>query len=73
MPGPGAARRRHGRSCSTGAGRGDAREIARGDHVPGMTAAQAEPVHQGVTYDIEVDTTRSGSMECARLIAAHLG
>ncbi|SFX36291.1 chloramphenicol phosphotransferase CPT [Streptomyces atratus] len=49
------------------------REIARGDRVPGMAAAQADLVHQGVTYDIEVDTTRSGSMECARVIAAHLG
>ncbi|MGW2084806.1 chloramphenicol phosphotransferase CPT [Streptomyces sp. NPDC001880] len=50
-----------------------AREIARGDRIPGMAAAQADLVHQGVTYDIEVDTTRSGSMECARVIAAHLG
>ncbi|WP_326770040.1 chloramphenicol phosphotransferase CPT [Streptomyces sp. NBC_01591] len=50
-----------------------AREIARGDRVPGMAAAQADMVHQGVTYDVEVDTTRSESMECARIIAAHIG
>ncbi|WP_406381717.1 chloramphenicol phosphotransferase CPT [Streptomyces sp. NBC_01618] len=49
-----------------------AREIARGDRVPGMAAAQADVVHRGVTYDLEVDTTRSESMECARIIAAHV-
>ncbi|MFG3529267.1 chloramphenicol phosphotransferase CPT [Streptomyces sp. NPDC047917] len=49
-----------------------AREIARGDRVPGMAAAQAEPVHRGVTYDLEVDTTRSEPIECARIIAAHV-
>ncbi|GAA1312523.1 hypothetical protein GCM10009647_037540 [Streptomyces sanglieri] len=49
-----------------------AREIARGDRVPGMAAAQAELVHQGVTYDMEVDTTRSEPIECARIIAAHI-
>ncbi|MFI7504003.1 chloramphenicol phosphotransferase CPT [Streptomyces sp. NPDC049687] len=49
------------------------REIARGDRVPGMAAAQAEVVHEGVFYDLEVDTTRTESLECARSIAAHLG
>ncbi|MFD0290407.1 chloramphenicol phosphotransferase CPT [Streptomyces sp. NPDC127118] len=49
-----------------------AREIARGDRVPGMAAAQAELVHRGVTYDLEVDTTRSEPIECARIIAAHI-
>ncbi|MFF2331724.1 MULTISPECIES: chloramphenicol phosphotransferase CPT [unclassified Streptomyces] len=47
----------------------EAREIARGDRVAGMAAAQADVVHQGVLYDLEVDTTRSESMECARIIA----
>ncbi|MEE1739760.1 chloramphenicol phosphotransferase CPT [Streptomyces sp. BE147] len=46
------------------------REIARGDRVIGMAASQAEVVHQGVTYDLEVDTTHTESMECARAIAA---
>ncbi|MFD7491433.1 chloramphenicol phosphotransferase CPT [Streptomyces sp. NPDC059832] len=50
-----------------------AREIARGDRVAGMAASQADVVHEGVTYDVEVDTTRSESMECARIIAAHIG
>ncbi|MGW2177826.1 chloramphenicol phosphotransferase CPT [Streptomyces sp. NPDC001732] len=48
------------------------RETARGDRVPGMAALQADLVHRGVTYDLEVDTTRQESMECARIIAAHV-
>ena len=48
------------------------REIARGDRVTGMAAAQAEVVHQGVAYDVEVDTTRTEAVECARTIAAHV-
>ncbi|CCB72545.1 Chloramphenicol 3-O phosphotransferase (plasmid) [Streptantibioticus cattleyicolor NRRL 8057 = DSM 46488] len=48
------------------------REIARGDRVPGMAAAQADLVHQGVRYDLEVDTTHTGPMACARAIAARL-
>ncbi|WP_327242737.1 chloramphenicol phosphotransferase CPT [Streptomyces sp. NBC_01320] len=47
------------------------REIARGDRVTGMAASQADVVHQGVVYDLEVDTTHAESMECARTIAAH--
>ncbi|WP_327278186.1 chloramphenicol phosphotransferase CPT [Streptomyces sp. NBC_01224] len=46
-----------------------AREIARGDRVTGMAASQVDVVHRGVFYDLEVDTTRSESMECARIIA----
>ena len=48
------------------------REIARGDRVVGMAAAQADLVHNGVRYDVEVDTAQAESMECARTIAAHL-
>ena len=48
------------------------REIARGDRVTGMAAAQAEVVHQGVVYDLEVDTTHAESPECARAIAARV-
>ena len=47
-----------------------AREVARGDRPVGMAAAQAELVHQGVGYDLLVDTTRAGSDACAREIAA---
>lgn len=48
------------------------RELARGDRNRGMAEAQAELVHKGVVYDLEVDTTRTESVECARLIVAHL-
>jgi chloramphenicol 3-O phosphotransferase len=46
------------------------REIARGDRVTGMAASQAEVVHQGVVYDLQVDTTHTEAVECARAIAA---
>ena len=49
-----------------------AREIARGDRVPGMAASQAEIAHAGVTYDVEVDTSDTSSLDCARAIAAHV-
>jgi chloramphenicol 3-O phosphotransferase len=48
------------------------REIARGDRARGMAASQAQIVHAGVTYDVEVDTTRTESLACARTIAAHV-
>ena len=48
------------------------REIARGDRVTGMAASQADVVHQGVVYDLQVDTTHSEALECARVIAARL-
>ncbi|NEE13966.1 chloramphenicol phosphotransferase, partial [Streptomyces sp. SID7499] len=50
----------------------EAREVARGDRPRGMAAAQAETVHRGVVYDLEVDTTRTEALACARTIAAHL-
>ena len=50
-----------------------AREAARGDRVTGMAAGQAEVVHRGVTYDLEVDTTRTGALTCAHAIAARVG
>jgi chloramphenicol 3-O phosphotransferase len=37
-----------------------------------MAAAQAGVVHSGVVYDVEVDTTRTEAMECARAIAARV-
>jgi chloramphenicol 3-O phosphotransferase len=48
------------------------REIARGDRVVGMAASQAEVAHQGVSYDLQVDTTHAEALECARAIVAHL-
>jgi len=49
-----------------------AREIARGDRVIGMAASQADLVHQGVVYDLEVDTTHTEALDCAETIAARL-
>lgn len=48
------------------------REVARGDRTQGMAAAQADIVHEGVFYDVEVDTTHTESLVCARAIAAHV-
>ena len=48
------------------------REAARGDRVAGMAAAQAELVHRGVTYDLEVDTNHTAALTCADTIARHL-
>ncbi|WP_405873085.1 MULTISPECIES: chloramphenicol phosphotransferase CPT [unclassified Streptomyces] len=49
------------------------REIGRGDRARGMAETQAELVHKGVVYDLEVDTTHTESLECARAIAARVG
>lgn len=49
------------------------REIARGDRVGGMAASQADAVHKGVVYDLEVDTTHTEALACARTIAAQVG
>ncbi|GIE92343.1 chloramphenicol phosphotransferase CPT [Actinoplanes regularis] len=49
-----------------------AREFARGDRAPGMAALQAETVHKGVVYDVQVDTTHAESLDCARAIARHV-
>jgi chloramphenicol 3-O phosphotransferase len=46
-----------------------AREAARGDRTLGMAALQAHRVHQGVVYDMQVDTSRTSPEDCARLIA----
>lgn len=48
------------------------REIARGDRVIGMAALQAEVVHEGVVYDLVVDTTHTESLACAQTIATRV-
>lgn len=48
------------------------REVARGDRVGGMAESQADVVHQGVRYDLEVDTTHTEALVCARTIVAHV-
>jgi chloramphenicol 3-O phosphotransferase len=49
-----------------------AREATRSDRVAGMAAAQAEAVHQGVDYDIEIDTTTASARACAEVVQARL-
>jgi chloramphenicol 3-O phosphotransferase len=47
-----------------------AREAQRGDRTPGMAAQQADIVHEGVHYDLEVDTTDTAPADCAKTVAA---
>ncbi|MER7555082.1 hypothetical protein ABTX86_34590, partial [Streptomyces anulatus] len=37
--------------------------------LPLRPAVQADTVHRGVVYDLEVDTTRTEALACARKIA----
>jgi chloramphenicol 3-O phosphotransferase len=48
------------------------REVARGNRITGMAISQADAVHRGMVYDLEVDTTHAESLECARAIAAQV-
>lgn len=48
------------------------READRGDRATGMAALQADLVHTGVRYDLEVDTTDTASRMCAKSIVAHV-
>ncbi|WP_284745651.1 chloramphenicol phosphotransferase CPT [Amycolatopsis sp. RTGN1] len=50
----------------------EARERARGDRIIGMAARQADLVHRGVRYDLEVDTTHDEPMTCAKVVAARV-
>jgi len=45
------------------------RERARGDRIVGMATLQAHLVHTGMVYDVEVDTSETSAVECARRIA----
>ncbi|MGC9667544.1 phosphotransferase-like protein [Planosporangium sp. 12N6] len=49
-----------------------ARERGRPDRVVGMARLQAERVHEGVVYDLVVDTAAASAADCARAIASHL-
>jgi chloramphenicol 3-O phosphotransferase len=43
-----------------------------GDWIVGMAASQADVVHQGVLYDLQVGTTHAEAWECAQAIAARV-
>lgn len=49
------------------------RERGRADRITGMATLQAQMVHAGIAYDIEVDTTATPAAECAHLIAQRVG
>ncbi|MHB8380586.1 MAG: chloramphenicol phosphotransferase CPT family protein [Acidimicrobiales bacterium] len=44
------------------------RELSRKDRVRGMARTQSSIVHEGVSYDIEVDTSHMSAVECAHVI-----
>jgi chloramphenicol 3-O phosphotransferase len=46
------------------------REVERGHRWPGLARHQAERVHHGVTYDIEVDTTAASVAQCVATVMA---
>lgn len=48
------------------------RERQRGDRTEGMAAKQADIVHRGVRYDLDVHTTDTSPEDCARIIAARI-
>ena len=43
-----------------------------GARIIGMAASQAELVHRGIVYDLQVDTTHTEAPPCAQAIAAHV-
>lgn len=47
-------------------------ESVRPDRVVGMARLQADPVHDGIIYDLVVDTSGVTPGECARTIASRL-
>jgi len=49
-----------------------AREALRPDRVTGMAESQSTVVHEGVRYDVVVDTSDATSESCAASILAHL-
>lgn len=49
-----------------------AREALRQDRVPGMAETQAAVVHEGVVYDMTVDTSRASPESCASQILSRM-
>jgi chloramphenicol 3-O phosphotransferase len=50
----------------------ETREKERGDRTLGQARGQAEIIHQNCMYDLEVDTSKLSSSECAEQIKARL-
>lgn len=51
----------------------EARELARGDRLPGLARWQFDRVHEGMRYDLELDTSVATPLECARRIQRAFG
>lgn len=51
----------------------EAREKARGDRDIGLSRWLARHVHRGITYDLEIDTSRASPAECAAQIKQAFG
>ena len=51
----------------------EARERTRGDRPVGQARGQADLVHSWTSYDLELDTSKRSSTECAQEILAALG
>jgi chloramphenicol 3-O phosphotransferase len=51
----------------------EARERGRGDRLIGLARRQFDRVHAGVDYDLQVDTSITSALECARLTKARFG
>jgi chloramphenicol 3-O phosphotransferase len=49
-----------------------AREALRPDRVPGMAESQAAVVHEGVMYDMTVDTSHASPESCAAMILSRV-
>lgn len=48
----------------------EARERQRGDRLIGLARWQFDRVHDGVSYDLEIDTSTASPIDCARRIKA---
>ncbi|MHA7818077.1 MAG: chloramphenicol phosphotransferase CPT family protein [Erythrobacter sp.] len=49
------------------------REMARGNRMIGLARRQSATLHEGVAYDLEIDTGASTAGECAKAILARIG
>ena len=49
------------------------RERCRDDRIAGMALSQSQLVHAGMSYDVQVDTSDTSAVECARRIAQLVG
>jgi chloramphenicol 3-O phosphotransferase len=50
----------------------NAREAKRPGRFPGTATSHFDRVHVGCVYDVEVDTSQSSPLDCARRIISHV-